>query len=121
MSGNRRAKIAETLNLSVIATCSSMMSFRHNLIINDKNRSDYGVRASLTERLLCFLECHAHELFVSSSIHRFNINSWCHLSRQWGCRRMLALADLSDHQCDVHRQSTIRADACLEGFEPPTF
>jgi hypothetical protein len=96
MSGNRRAKIAETLNLSVIATCSSMISFRHNLIINDKNRSDCGVRASLTERLLCFLECHAHELFVSSSIHRSNINSWCHLSRQRGRRGMLALADLSE-------------------------
>src|SRR6516164_7949839 len=121
MSGNRRAQIAETLNLSVIVTSSSMISFRHNLIINDKNRPDCGVRASLTERLLCFLECYAHELFVSSSIHRFNINSWYYLSRQRGRRRMLALPDLSEHQCDVHRQSTIWANACLEGFEPPTF
>src|SRR5437867_10534004 len=110
MSGNRRAEIAETLNLSVIATCSSMMSFRYNLIINDKNRSDCGVRASLTERLLCFLECDAHELFVSSSIHRFNINSWCYLSRQCARRDMLTFADLSEYQVDVQRQSTIRAN-----------
>jgi hypothetical protein len=42
-----RAKIAETLNLSVIATRFAMMSFRYYSIVYDQNRSNGWIRARL--------------------------------------------------------------------------
>jgi hypothetical protein len=74
--GQWRTEIAKAFNLRVIAAGSSMMSPRHNSIADDENRSNCGIRASLTERFLCLVKCRAHELFVSCSIHRFReINS----------------------------------------------
>jgi len=64
-------EIAEAFNLSVIAAGPSMVSSRHNPVVDDENRANRGIRASLTKRLLCLLERSAHELFVSSSIHCF--------------------------------------------------
>jgi hypothetical protein len=63
--------MAKAFNLSVIAAGPSMMSSRHDPVTDDKNRANRGIRASLTERLLCLVERHPHELFVSCSIHRF--------------------------------------------------
>jgi hypothetical protein len=70
-SGHRRTEIAKALNLSVIAARSSMMSPRHDSVADDERRAHDGIRASLTKRFLCFVDRRAHELFVSSSIHRF--------------------------------------------------
>src|ERR1700756_2789158 len=98
-----------------------MMSSRDDSIANDENRSDSGIRARLTERFLCLVECRAHELFISCSIHRFD-------------RRIVVLAcrgNAGFPRADTHpviRTSMQRlptqyngAHSCLEGFEPPTF
>jgi hypothetical protein len=69
--GQRRAEIAKAFNLSVIAAGSPVMSSRHDSIADDENRSNRGIRASVTERFLCFGKRRAHELFISCSIHRF--------------------------------------------------
>jgi hypothetical protein len=66
------AKIAEAFNLGMIAARSSMMALRHDSIVDDEDRANRGIRAGLTKRFLCFVECRAHELFVSFSIHRFD-------------------------------------------------
>jgi hypothetical protein len=47
--------MAEAFNLSVIAARFPMMSFCHDSIADDKNCSDRGIRAGLTERLLCLV------------------------------------------------------------------
>jgi hypothetical protein len=70
-SRHRRGEIAEAFNLGVLAAGPSMMSSRHDPVTDDENRANRGVRASLTERLLCLVERGTHELFVSFSIHRF--------------------------------------------------
>jgi hypothetical protein len=49
-----------------------MMPFRHNSIADNENRSNGGIRTGLAERLFCLLERCPHELFVSSSVHRFD-------------------------------------------------
>jgi hypothetical protein len=67
--GHRRSEIPEAFNLSVIVTCSPMMSFRHNSISDDENRPNRWIGTSLTERLLCLVERGAHELFVSFFVH----------------------------------------------------
>jgi hypothetical protein len=48
-----------------------MMSSRDDPIADNENGANRGIRASLTERFLCLVECRAHELFVSCSIHSF--------------------------------------------------
>jgi len=74
--GQWRTEIAKAFNLRVIAAGSPMMSSRHNSIADDENRSNRGIRASLTERFLCLIKRRAHELLVSCSIHRLKeINS----------------------------------------------
>src|SRR6266487_1219305 len=50
-----RTEIAETLNLSVIATRFPMASFRYYSIVYDQNRSNSRIRACLPERLFCLL------------------------------------------------------------------
>ncbi len=67
--GNRRAEIAQTFNLSMRASCFSMMSFRHYPIINHQDGSDGGIGTCPAERLFCFDQGSAHELFVSVSRH----------------------------------------------------
>jgi hypothetical protein len=47
------------------------MSSRDDPIADNENGANRGIRASLTERFLCLVECRAHELFVSCSIHSF--------------------------------------------------
>jgi hypothetical protein len=64
--------MAKAFNLSVIAAGPSMVSSRHDPVADDENRANRRIRASLAKRLLCLLECSAHELFVSFSIHRFD-------------------------------------------------
>jgi hypothetical protein len=70
-SGHGRGKITEAFNLSVIAARSSMMSSCHDLVVDNEDRAHGWIRAGLTKRLLCLVERRTHELFVSSSIHRF--------------------------------------------------
>jgi hypothetical protein len=53
--GHGRTEIAETLNLSVIATCFPMVSFRYYSIVDDQNSSNSWIRARLTKRLFCLL------------------------------------------------------------------
>jgi hypothetical protein len=53
--GHGRTEIAETLNLSVIATRFPMVSFRYYSIVDDQNSSNSWIRARLTERLFCLL------------------------------------------------------------------
>src|SRR6267143_1036057 len=65
-------EMAKAFNLSVIAAGPSMVSSCHDSVTDDENSANRGVRASLTKRLLCLVECRAHELFVSFSIHRFD-------------------------------------------------
>src|SRR4029077_6993266 len=68
--GQWRTEIAKAFNLSVLAADSPMTSSRDDSIANNENRANRGIRASQTERFLCLVECRAHELFVSCSIHR---------------------------------------------------
>jgi hypothetical protein len=42
-----------------------MMSFRYDSIVYDKNRSNSRIRTRLAERPFGFVQCGAHELFVS--------------------------------------------------------
>jgi hypothetical protein len=55
----------------MIPTRFPMMSLCHDSVADDENCSNGGIRAGLTKRLLCLVECRAHELFVPFSIHRF--------------------------------------------------
>ena len=67
--GNRCAEIAQAFNLSMCAPGFSMMSFRHYPIINHQDGSYGGVGACPAERLFCFDQGSAHELFVSVGRH----------------------------------------------------
>jgi hypothetical protein len=69
--GQWRTKIAKAFNLSVIAAGPAMMSSRHDSIVDDQNRTNGGIRASLPERFLCLAKRRAHELLISCSIHSF--------------------------------------------------
>jgi hypothetical protein len=53
--GHGRTEIAETLNLSVIATRFPMVSFRYYPIVHDQNRPNSRIRARLPERFFCLL------------------------------------------------------------------
>ena len=68
---DRGTEIAQTFNLSVRVSCLAMVSFRHYLIVDDQNRSHSGIGARLAERLFCFFQRSAHELFVSFPRHCF--------------------------------------------------
>jgi hypothetical protein len=69
--GHRCGEIAKAFDLSVIAARSSMVSFCHNSVANDEDRSHRGIRAGLTKRFHCLVQRGAHEPFVSFSIHIF--------------------------------------------------
>jgi hypothetical protein len=73
--GHGRTEIAETLNLSVIATRFPMVPFRYYSIVYDQNRSNSRIRARLAERLLCLVQRSAHELLVAFGRHCFEINN----------------------------------------------
>ena len=61
--------MAEAFNLSMIAARSPVVSFCDDLIVDDENGPDRGIRARLTKRLPRLVECSAHELFVSVGCH----------------------------------------------------
>jgi hypothetical protein len=67
--GNRRAEIAQTINLTMSAACFPMMSFCDYAIINHQDGSNGGVGTCPAERLFCFSQSSAHELFVSVGRH----------------------------------------------------
>jgi hypothetical protein len=69
-----------------------MVSFGHDPIINHKNRADRGIRTRPAERLSCLFQCSAHELCVAVGRH--------------------VIGEIVSLNSD---------NACLEGFEPPTF
>src|SRR5205823_3481886 len=69
MRGNRRAEIAQTINLAMSAACFPMMSFCHYTIINHENGSHRGVGTCPAERLFGFNQGGAHKLFVSVGRH----------------------------------------------------
>jgi hypothetical protein len=69
LRGNRRAEIAQTINLTMSAACFPMMSFCHYTIIKHENGSHGGVGTCPAERLFCFNQGSAHELFVSVGRH----------------------------------------------------
>jgi hypothetical protein len=43
----------------------------HDSVADDEDRANRGIGAGLPERLLCFGERGAHELFVSLAVHLF--------------------------------------------------
>jgi hypothetical protein len=51
--GHGRTEIAETLNLSVIATRFPMVPFGYYSIVYDQHRSHSWIRAGLAKRLFC--------------------------------------------------------------------
>src|SRR4030095_16625589 len=69
LCGNLRAEIAQTVNLTMSAACFPMMSFCHCTIINHQDGSYGGVGTCPAERLFCFSQGSAHELFVSVGRH----------------------------------------------------
>jgi hypothetical protein len=71
--GNWRAEIAQTVNLTVSATCFSMMSFCHYTIINHQDGSHGGVGTCPAERPFCFSQGSAHQLFVLFGHHGLRI------------------------------------------------
>src|SRR5215510_14877623 len=83
-----------------------MMSSRHDSIVDNENRSNRWIRASLTERFFCLVECRAHELLVSCSIHSLG-KSIVVLARPGNAASLniLALAALSEHQWSVRHRS----------------
>jgi hypothetical protein len=69
MRGNRRAELAQTVNLTMSSASLPMMSFCHYTIINHQNGSHGGVGTCSAERLFGFNQGSAHELFVSVNCH----------------------------------------------------
>jgi hypothetical protein len=64
MRGNRRAEIAQTINLSMCAACFPMMSSCHYAIINHQDGPHRGIGTRAAERFFCFNQGSAHQLFV---------------------------------------------------------
>jgi len=58
-------EITEAFEFGVLPACSSMVSFCHYPIVNSQNRSDSGIGTRLTLCFFGFLECRAHEPFIS--------------------------------------------------------
>ena len=69
MRGNRCAEIAQAINLSMCARLLPDDVLSPLPIINHQNGSDGGVGACPAERLFCFNQGSAHELFVSVGRH----------------------------------------------------
>src|SRR5882724_1419770 len=73
MRGNRRAEIAQAVNLTMRGACFAMMSFCHYTIINHQDGSHGGVGTCPAERLFCFNQGSAHKLFVLFGHHGLRI------------------------------------------------
>jgi hypothetical protein len=69
MRWNRRAEIAQTVNLTMSAACFPMMSFCDYTIINHQDGSNGRVGTCPAERLFRFDQGSAHEFFVSIGRH----------------------------------------------------
>jgi hypothetical protein len=66
---NGHTKIAQTLDFGMGTSCFAMVSFRHYLVVNHQDCTDGGIRTRPAERLFCFNQGSAHELFVSVRRH----------------------------------------------------
>lgn len=65
-----RTEAAQALNLRMLTACSSVASSCHYPVVNDQNRADRRIGASLTMRFSGFSKRFAHESFVALSIRR---------------------------------------------------
>jgi hypothetical protein len=66
---DRRTIILQTFNLSVGATCSTMMSSRYDFVTNHQHGSHSWIGAGLAEAPFCLVQCSTHEALLTFCAH----------------------------------------------------